>query len=455
MTTSLKTQRTPLAKSILLVALLGSSATYAVDFHGYVRSGINESVKGAQQPWVEDKLGRFGNETDGWWAMQFNQELPSGEKGKSFGAYTEITGDTPLTGNDDWNYGDTYGPNGHMGLTQYYITAKGYITSLPDTTLWVGKRSYDKREVPMLDYKPVTSAGNGFGLEGIDVGPGKLAIAYIRNDQNSSSYKTYSETKTYDSSGAQTGSFFEEKSNNTKYNVNNVDVQYTKIPLVSDATMDVIGQFSMVDKNDEQTSLEKSNAIQKAENAFIPTFVITKPLGQGYNQTTVQYAIKRFANNLVTLGYNDTYRTSFDNDYSKAKAFRVINEGEFFLTDNISIDHAVAYSTGNDITPELNSVNAFNAVVRPSYLWDKNNKTALELGWFKQKNNTTVGDKNEQGKKVTLAHVISAGPTIFARPEFRFYTTYMKADKNEIDGWTFNNGKNSQVNFGVQVEAWW
>ncbi len=78
------------------------------------------------------------------------------------------------------------------------------------------------------------------------------------------------------------------------------------------------------------------------------------------------------------------------------------------------------------------------------------------MGWFKQTNTDSGEDKVEQGKKVTLAQVITAGPGIFARPELRFYTTYMDVDKHEISGSApFNDGKDDQLSFGVQVEAWW
>lgn len=212
----------------------------------------------------------------------------------------------------------------------------------------------------------------------------------------------------------------------------------------------------MVDKNAEQEALENTGTIYKAQDSFIPTIIITKPVGKGYNETYFQYTTKRFANNLVALGYNDTQSTSFNQDYSDAKAFRAINTGETYLTDNIVMQHSLVYATGSDITPTLEKVNAFTAVARPAYIWTDYMKTALEMAWFKQTNTVSGVDKVEQGKKVTLAQVITAGPSIFARPEIRFYTTYVKADKYEISGSApFNNGKDNQLSFGVQVEAWW
>jgi len=444
-------QRTPLALAIALAATLGATAAQAVDFHGYVRSGIMESNNGGQNAYLAGKLGRFGNETGGWWSMVFSQDLLKTDDGKSFGVWAQLEGDTPLTGNDDWTYGDTYGPNGHMGMTAYYVTAKGYIAAMPEATVWAGKRAFETHEIQQLDWKAVHSAGNGAGIEGINAGPGKLAFSVKRTDTNSSTW--YTTSTTTDSSGDTTTT---STANTSKYNVDFFDIRYAKLPFISDATVELIGQYGMVDKNDEQEDLEAAGTIVKAENAFIPTMIITKPVGKGYNETYFQYTTKRFANNLVALGYNDTLSTSFDNDYSDAKAFRFINTGETYLTDDVVMQHSITYATGTDITPTLEKANAFSVVARPAYIWNANHKTALEMGWFKQTNTVSGEDKVEEGEKVTLAQVITAGPGIFARPELRFYTTYIKANEHEISGSApFNDGKDDQLSFGVQVEAWW
>lgn len=449
-------QHTPLALAIALAATLGATTAQAVDFHGYVRSGIMESNNGGQNAYLAGKLGRFGNETGGWWSMAFAQDLMKTDDGKSFGVWAQLEGDTPLEGDDDWTYGDTYGPNGHLGMTAYYVTAKGYIAAAPEATVWIGKRAFETHEIQQLDWKAVKSSGNGVGVEGIKAGPGKLAFSIKRADANSSSWNTTTTTPTYDANGAVSGYTEDTSSNSTKYNVNYFDIRYAKLPFVSDATVELIGQYAMVDKNDTQEALEAAGTIAKAENSFIPTMIITKPVGKGYNETYFQYTTKRFANNLVALGYNDTLSTGFDNDYSDAKAFRFINTGETYLTDDVVMQHSITYATGSDITPTLEKTNAFSVVARPAYIWNANHKTALEMGWFKQTNTVSGEDKVEQGKKVTLAQVITAGPGIFARPELRFYTTYMDVDKYEISGSApFNDGKDSQLSFGVQVEAWW
>lgn len=427
-------QRTPLALAIALAATLGTSAAQAVDFHGYFRTGISSSTNGDQQAWLPGKLGRFGNETEGWYDIGLSQDVYKNEQGQVFGVYVMFDGDVALK--RDWEPFDSGYKNGNvLQFSDMYATAKGFIPASPEATIWAGKRGYEKRETQMLDYKPIGVAGNGAGVQGIKVGPGELSVAVLRKDADAVATDAITTDELY--------------------NVNYFDVRYAKLPVFSDATLELIADYAMVNKTDSQEALEAAGTIYEAENAFIPTAILSKPLENGFNETTIQATTKTFANNLVKLGYNET-SFGVDNDYSDAKTFRIINTGEAYLSDSIIMSHAVVYAHGTDITPTTEKVNAFTVVARPAYIWNQNNKTALELGWFKQTNTVSGTDLEESGKKITLAHVLTAGPSLLTmRPDFRFYTSYIKADKNEIDNWSFHDGKDHQLSFGVQAEAWW
>jgi maltoporin len=166
--------------------------------------------------------------------------------------------------------------------------------------------------------------------------------------------------------------------------------------------------------------LEAAGTAYKAENAFIPTVILSKPLQNGFNETTIQATTKTFANNLVKLGYNET-SFGVDNDYSDAKAFRIINTGEAYLSDKVIMSHAAVYAHGTDITPTTEKVNAFTLVARPAYIWNQNNKTALELGWFKQTNTVSGTDLEESGKKSHLGSCVDRRPKLTDHaPRFPF-----------------------------------
>lgn len=450
---SQRTQKLTSLAFVLLTALSIQSA-HAVNFHGYVRSGLHESTDGGQTAWLPGKLGRFGNETDGWWSMAFEQNVYE-KDGKSMGVWAQMEGDVPLQKAAEYNYGDSFGGNGHMGITAYYVTAKGFISPIPEATLWVGKRSFQTHEIQMLDYKDIIATINGFGIEGIKTGPGELYVGLGRADADSASYNTYSAANTYDANGNIASTYYTQNSENVQFDVDVLDVRYSKIPLIGDSTLELMGQFAYVDKTDEQQDLIDQGLIPDAQNTFLPTILITKPLGLGYNETYLQYAKHRFANDFVSLTCNSEFCNSFDQDYSNAKAFRITNTGEAYLADKVIMAHSIVYAWGEDITPTLTKAHSFNVVARPAYLWNNNHKSQIELGWFKQVDEESGTSKEESGHKITLAHSITVGPSQFIRPEIRFYTTYLKADKNEIDDHTFTDGKNHEISYGVQVEAYW
>ena len=120
--------------------------------------------------------------------------------------------------------------------------------------------------------------------------------------------------------------------------------------------------------------------------------------------------------------------------------------------------HALVYGRGHYIystyTGAHTDFETSRAVIRLSWIWSRNMQTALELGYFTQKNKVNNVNYNESGYKVTLAQVYKVDTSIMnSRPEIRVYTTYLKALENEIDTLTFNDGKDYQISFGVQAEV--
>ncbi|ENF3914177.1 carbohydrate porin, partial [Escherichia coli] len=83
--------------------------------------------------------------------------------------------------------------------------------------------------------------------------------------------------------------------------------------------------------------------------------------------------------------------------------------------------------------------------------------TGVELGYFTQQNKDANSNKyNESGYKTTLFHTFKVNTSMLtSRPEIRFYTTYIKALENELDGFTFEDNKDDQFAVGAQAEIWW
>ena len=69
----MKAKWLPIAAAV--TAALASQAAFAVDFHGYMRSGVGVSDNGDLQINAKNKVGRLGNEDDTYGEIQLGQKF--------------------------------------------------------------------------------------------------------------------------------------------------------------------------------------------------------------------------------------------------------------------------------------------------------------------------------------------------------------------------------------------
>lgn len=427
-----------LIKCISLALVLGSSSSYAVDFHGYVRGGVFTSTNGEMKSYRLNNLGRFGNEVDGYYDIALQQEIFKDETGRRFDVRVDAEGNMDMRNNwesvgannasEDDSLSSTNNP---MALTQYFVEGYGYIPSNPNASFWVGKRSYKSRELQMFDYKLIGVFGPGAGIDNIELDSGNLSVAWIRND-------SYADVRVSD-----------EEANRTLNNTNILDIRYADIPLFNDVKGEVLINYALVNKNDAQEYNEDNNINYRSENSLQTSFIMTAPLDKGFNETVIQYAGRGFAPNMV----NHDYYLQANSNFGSAKGFRVANYGEEYLSDNIIANHAIAYAYADNLGDGLgyDKAQELSVAFRPEYIWNKYSKSALEVSWFGREETSGSTTEEYQGHKVTLAQVLSVGESQFLRPEIRIYSTYLKAN----DETPFADNKDSQLSFGIQMEAWW
>ena len=416
--------------TMVLGALL-STQSLAVDFHGYARTGYGISNHGgglsAGDEFEKSKLGRLGNEFDTFAEIGLGQALyKDGAKSIYFESMFEMSSDgyleTEKTQDDTANF----------AIKQLNLQAKGFISAAPEATIWIGKRFYQRHDIHIIDTKYWNISGYGLGLEGVNIGPGALSAAIIRGDQND-------------------------------ININYLDLRYAGIKPWQDAWVEIGIDYAMPNLNSEQED-EKLDF----DNAVMLTAELSQGFSKGFNKTVLQYADKGLAQNMVSQGggWYDAWDTAENAimKINKAKGYRLINTGDFYIADNFMFQHVITFGYAQDhetlwsetlpgVWGEVDSEQMFSAVVRPAYNWSKNHKTLFELGYFKQSLDLIDGgSSNTSGQKYTVSQVISAGEYILARPELRLYASYVKNG----DGDSFNGGKDDDdLRLGVQIEAWW
>ncbi|KUI98055.1 maltoporin [Vibrio sp. MEBiC08052] len=418
-------------KAILTVAILGAlSATqaFAVDFNGYVRAGLGASADGggtkSGDEFNKTKLGRLGNEFDTYSEIGLGQELFNAD-GRSMYFQSMIE----MSSNGNLESENSKDDSANFGIKQLNIQAKGYIPSLPDAVIWAGKRFYQRHDIHIIDTKYWNVSGYGAGVENIKFNTGAMSAAVIRADN---------ELATWDGSG--------KKTSHGDLNTYFLDLRYAGFSPWEGSWTEFGVDYAIVNPTDKQDDLAKN-----FDNGLMLTAELSQKFSLGYNKFVFQYMDKGLAQNAISQGGG--WYDIWSGDVSDAKGFRLISTGDLNLSDNVVINHVFTYGNAKDHGDGLDKETMVSFVARPTYIWSPYNKTMLEVGYFDQdKTKDSGAEEKSGGTKLTLAHAISAGESFFARPEIRFFVTYLKDNEsNSFD----NHKRNNTFNYGVQIEAWW
>ena len=417
-------------------------------YNGYFRGGWSTSRNGKPKNYAEGALGRFGNEYGGWYDLIFKQKVYD-QDSRRVDAIVMIDGNVAT--NKAAGLFNTQDDN-IMQFSDIYLETTGFVPFFPEAKLWVGKHSLPYNEIQMLDWKTQkTPAGGGIGIENLKVGVGALDLALVRADVNVRNGKK--EVIGTDSEGNELTQYKKEE-----VDLNEIEIRYRDIPLWNDATLGVNARYSAPNKSKIQDSVS-------VKNAWLASLVLRQnQFFGGFNQFTLQTATNSVASHFANINTNNPeFAANADNDYigthTGGKAYRLVSEGEAYLSDDVIVAHAIALTTGNDVySYDLNlphtDFSSFKSAIRPAYIWDNYNQSGVEIGYFKQKNKAGNNTYREEGYKTTLYHSFKVGKSILSsRPDIRFYVSYIESLQNDISKFDFN-GKDHQLSFGVQTEVW-
>ncbi|MBT9184249.1 carbohydrate porin [Pectobacterium punjabense] len=413
-------------------------------YSGYFRTGYASTTNGGPQSWAAGSLGRLGNEYDGWYNLSFKKRAWQ-EGNKSIWANVQFEGDLGLSQSDE-SFEKGMAGGGMGKLSKLFVETKGFLPFAPEATFWIGKHTLPQYEIQMLDWKGSrTLSGAGLGIENWEMPVGSLSMALTRNDIDN--YSTTCTTATCNKT--------------TQVNVNIAEVRYKDIPLSKDLSLELGAKHAFANQTDEQKAAQSAGNDYKVKSAWLGQAILRHPVLGGFNELTAQVANNSFASQFMNIsGPNPDfdYKSAYYGIHSEGIGWRLINQGEIYLRDNVIMAHSLVYGRGNDLYSINNGAHTdfetMRAVIRPSYIWDRTNQTAIELGYFVQENTNKNSSYDESGYKVTLAHILKVDTSLLkSRPEIRFYTSYLKALDNEIDKHSFNDKKDYQISFGVQAEV--
>jgi maltoporin len=399
------------------------------EFHGYLRSGYGLNSAGGQQvafqaPGANAKY-RLGNETETYGEFIFvNNWVNPEQSSNQAWMRTEIM----IEANTTNSANSASVPNG-MGNDQFrlreaFVQAGDLLGWQPRAKLWAGERYYRRQHIDIIDFYPLDLSGYGGGVEDVNVGIGKLAVAFLnaaRPDvvtQNGNLAKSNIDVRLYDLKGP-------------------------------------AGLWAAwFDYATSKGGTTSTGAVVPTTDGY--AFGVRHQQLEwhgGYHTFSILYgtgAASNFSNpgNGVTIAEPTPF---------------VNHSAQFLLTEQLVVQPndwfgimpIFLYQRTKDGNPQngWNQWASFGA--RPIVFFSKHISLAFEAGF----DHTESGTNQYDGwlRKFTLAPQIGVGRKFFSRPVLRVFVTYANWSdgfRGFVGGTPYLNRTNG-LTYGVQTETWW
>jgi maltoporin len=403
-----------------------------IEFHGYVRSGFGVNGKGGdQEAFAAPGAGvpggppikyRLGNETETYGEAIFvNNWLNPRDDGAFLKTQLLIAF---VTGNNA-----NFDPDNLITVREAFALAGHVIRAAPDVKLWAGQRYYRRHDIHLVDFYVLDMSGYGGGIEDVDLGVAKLALAYLG------------------------GSTDEDKTDIGRLTKNNLDIRLYDIPLP-------FGSGTLwLNLSRLQGGTSRGGDELPTVSGFATGLIhLCDGLWGGFNKLIVQYGRG------ASSDFNTFYHTPTNQlaDPEAAGAYTVRDSRRLRVTNSIVIQPARWFSMMAAAIFQRTDPGAkkdrhatwYSAGLRPIIHATNYLSLALEAGVDYV---DSVAGPSDYLVKVTVAPQVSAGATFWSRPTIRAYATVATwGDEFEgaIGGAAYARDRHG-LGMGVQLESWW
>ncbi len=429
---------TAVSAAILLTA---PSAMANFEYSGYLRAGISTTSSGGEQFCFGDGgtgyyTGRLGNECDSYGEIGLAKNLKT-EKGQVIEANTmlSVKTDQGAQANDYQSLSEpilSVPQNGaaEIALRQLNVTATGFIAPLPEATVWAGKRYYRRKSVEAMDLYYLNNSGYGAGIENIDVSIGDLSFAYVNVQREQISGKN----NVFGKRSVQNNIF---------------DLRLDQVGVFAEQKLDIALVYSQTDP----TSLQEEN--NEADDTGL--LFTTELYGSFFNFDN--RLVLQFANDaLADAGFGNQSGLEPETvawwEGSLESSWRIIDFGTYAITENVDLDYVGYYAQGKTITSDVSETkpSQWSVILTPSYKWDDNNQTKLELASTSYTPSFQKSSLDLQ--KIILAHDLSLD-VLSEKITLRAYTGAFFGNQAEQVRTGNRDGEDNNIRFGVQALATW
>lgn len=423
-----------LSISAVVVATLSTPTVFSaeaagMDFFGYFRSGVGAGADGSMKEAVggsfeKRKIGRLGNEFDTYAEIGFGKEISKDDKKSVYfqTMFNMYDGDTNSTSKDN-NFG---WENLNMQLRNFM--------GLEETS-WVGIRQYNKKPyvIDSNDYFYWNQTNVGGGIEGMQVGQGKLSVAALHRDISAS----------YNNSDGDVGNTIDS---------NQLELMYDTLPVWEGGTLAMGYKFLKADATEEQIDTDLGNHDFSDGHAVMLELKQTV-LNNGWNKTTLQYYYGGSALQGVTFGAADTLNGTVES----GDGWAIRNYGIIPLDADWELSHAINYTEANNIKlwdGKEGDASSFAVSAKVTYHWTDITRTYVEAGYFDDQKSENNVDQSRSGSKYTVAQAFSFGR---GQPELRVFASYLGSNNSDWDdSHSFDNGTEDDIwTLGLQASVWW
>ena len=323
-----------------------------------------------------------------------------------------------------------------FGLAEAWASIGNVIPSLPGAKFWAGRRFYRRHDIHVVDFFFWNMTGSGGGIEDVELGPAKLALAYIGSGSTSG-----------------LGSIpAPDPANAAGFTKSNFDLRMYDIPLLGGQTeigLTFTSVRSGLDSNGQKAPTTNGAAVNLIHT--VPDFIAKG----GSNKFSFQYGTgpaKTFNGDFETIDLPEG--TFIRSDQKSAWRVRVTEHFFSNLGEHFSIAPVLIFQA-TDQKDGTGKQYWYSAGVRPTVHFNRYFSVAADAGldWVRDTGaNTSAGVG-----KVTLAPQVAVANHFDSRPVIRAFVTYARwgEDFRGKVGGPDNADRLWGINGGMQMEAWW
>lgn len=424
--------KTPLIFFILLAFYTANataieiiSGQQSLQFHGYFRSSLGFSERGDTQakfqlPGTRGKY-RLGNEPDTNMELEFDYtyKLENPENKNA-----NVQGVIMLDGYANQGDSNNFSLD---GLAQAYLSFNKFFND--DLNIWLGRRYYQRKSIHIMNYfwlNPGQNSHLGVGVEGQQLGSGKLDVALFRNEDDFTI-------------------------SSTAYLINStiIDARWHSVPVGENSKLTTWAQLA---NRNAVPSLNYANKSGYSVGGWLDY-----KLKDLKNTTFIMYqsgaAITQSGTNPRTVREDQGW------NLDKANVIEINNMLTYESLPNYSFQWSLLFRQDDRGTAGNSVIKWYSTGIRPIFYFSKHVNLALEAGidYVDDEVNNRSGELN----KITVALQISADRGFKSRPVLRFFATMAEWD-DDFKGFVGNipgdapyGDDTSGWTIGAQAEVWW